>query len=221
VTIRIENAQGDTVRTLKGSTREGINRVMWNLRGEPSVQFKLRTKPRYAEWVDLGPERWRPGAGQITILEPPGTYTVVLKVDGQEYRQTLQVVKDPHSEGSEANIAAQLAIVRELRDDHDRVAHAINQLEWIRRQLYDLQAVLEDMGAEDKAPLIKALGEVDGTLIAVEEKLIQVTLTGTGQDGSQSPIMLSGRLRYLASTVSIYDFPPTDQQREVQAVLEA
>ena len=219
VTIRIENAQGETVRTLKGSTREGINRVLWNLRGEPSVQVKLRTKPLYAEWVDLGQERWRPGAGQISILEPPGTYTVVLNVDGQEYRQTLQVVKDPHSEGNEADIAAQLAIVRELRDDHDRVAHAINQIEWIRRQLYDLQTVLADTG-DDKAPLIKASDVVDGTLIAVEEKLIQMKLTGNGQDGPRWPTMLSGRLRYLASTVAIYDFPPTDQQREVQAVLE-
>ena len=93
------------------------------------------------------------------------------------------------------------------------MAHAINQIEWIRRQLYDLQTVLADTG-DDKAPLIKASDVVDGTLIAVEEKLIQMKLTGNGQDGPRWPTMLSGRLRYLASTVAIYDFPqPTSSAK--------
>ena len=197
VSIRIENAQGETVRTLEGTTDEGINRVWWNLRSEPSVEIKLRTKPIYGEWVDLGDERWRSGGGEITILEPPGSYTVVLDVDGQEQRQPLEVRKDPNSEGSEADIAAQLALVRQLRDDHEQVAGAVNQLEWIRRQLYDLKDVLEAAG-DDKQALIEAADEVDGTLIAIEEKVIQMKLTGTGQDGVRWPAMLSSRIRYLA-----------------------
>ena len=217
VSIRVENAQGEAIRTLDGTKHEGINRVWWNLRSEPSAQIKLRTKPIYGEWVDLGDERWRSGGGQISVLEPPGTYTVVLAVDGQEQRQQLEVRKDPNSEGSEADIAAQIALVRQLRGDHEQVANAVNQLEWIRRQLYDLQAVLADAGRES---LIEAAGEVDGTLIAVEEKMIQMKLTGTGQDGVRWPAMLSSRIRYLAGTVATSDFPPTDQQREVQGVLE-
>ena len=138
-------------------------------------------------------------------------------MDGQEQRQQLEVRKDPNSEGSEADIAAQIALVRQLRGDHEQVANAVNQLEWIRRQLYDLQAVLADAGRES---LIEAAGEVDGTLIAVEEKMIQMKLTGTGQDGVRWPAMLSSRIRYLAGTVATSDFPPTDQQREVQGVLE-
>ena len=178
----------------------------------------------------LGDERWRSGGGEITILEPPGSYTVVLDVDGQEQRQPLEVRKDPNSEGSEADIAAQLALVRQLRDDHEQVAGAVNQLEWIRRQLYDLKDVLEAAGddkqdvleaaGDDKQALIEAADEVDGTLIAIEEKVIQMKLTGTGQDGVRWPAMLSSRIRYLAGTVATYDFPPTDQQREVQGVLE-
>ena len=221
VSLRIENAQGETVRTLEGTTDEGINRVWWDLRSEPSMEIKLRTKPIYGEWVDLGDERWRSGGGEITILEPPGSYTVVLDVDGQEQRQSLEVRKDPNSEGSEADIAAQIALARQLRDDHEQVAGAVNELEWIRRQLYDLQAVLSDAAAgDDRASLVEAIGEVDGTLIAVEEKLIQMKTTGTGQDWIRWPTMLSGRLGYLIRNVATYDFPPNDQQREVQGVLE-
>ena len=219
VSLKIENAQGETVRTLDATTQEGINRVWWDLRSEPSVQIKLRTKPIYGEWVDLGDERWRSGGGEIAVLEPPGTYTVVLDVDGQEQRQSLEVRKDPNSEGSEADIAAQLAMARELRGNHEEVAGAINQLEWIRRQLYDLQAVLTDAG-DDRASLVEAIAEVDGTVIAVEEKMVQLRRTGTGQDNIRWPTMLQGRLAYLIRNVATYDFPPNDQQREVQGVLQ-
>ncbi len=219
VSLRIENAQGATVRSLEGTAHEGINRVWWDLRSEPSLQIKLRTKPIYGEWVDLGDERWRSGGGEITVLEPPGTYTVVLGVDGAEQRQTLEVLKDPNSEGSEADIAAQIAMIRQVRDDHEQVAAAVNQLEWIRRQLYDLQAVLADAG-DTQASLVEVAAEVDGTLIAVEEKLIQMKKTGTGQDQIRWPTMLSGRLAYLIRVVAVSDFPPTDQHREVQGVLE-
>ena len=221
VSLRIENAQGETVRTLEGTTDGGINRVWWDLRSEPSVEIKLRTKPIYGEWVDLGDERWRSGGGEITVLEPPGTYTVVLDVDGQEQRQALEVRKDPNSEGSEADVAAQIGLVRQLRGDHEQVAHAVNQLEWIRRQLYDLQAVLTDAAAgDDRAAVVEAITEVDGTLISVEEKLIQMKRTGTGQDQIRWPTMLSGRLGYLIRVVAVADFPPTDQHQQVQGILE-
>ncbi len=219
VSIRIENGRGETVRTLTGTTHEGINRVWWDLRTEPSAQIKLRTKPIYGEWVDLGDERWRSGGGEITVLEPPGNYVVVLDVDGQEQRQELEVLKDPNSSGSEDDIAEQIAMVYQLRDDHEQVTAAINQLEWIRRQLYDLQAVLAEAEA-DWESLIEAVAEVDGTLIAVEEKLVQMKRTGTGQDQIRWPTMLSGRIGYLIRNVATYDFPPNDQQREVQDVLE-
>ena len=219
VVLRIEDDRGETIRTLDGTKRQGINRVWWDLRGEPSVEIKLRTTPRYADWVDLGKERWRSGGGQIEILQPPGRYTIVLDVNGDEHRQQLQVLKDPNSEGSEADIAVQLAMVQELRDDSEQIAHAVNQIEWLRRQLLDLQAVVADTG-DGQQSVVEAIDEIGGTLIAVEEKLIQMKLTGTGQDRVRWPTMLSGRFAYLSRNVATYDFPPNDQQREVQAVLK-
>ncbi|NIP57678.1 MAG: hypothetical protein GWO00_06695, partial [Gemmatimonadetes bacterium] len=62
----------------------------------------------------------REGPGSISILAPPGTYTVDLEVDGQATTRTLEVVKDPHSEGTLADIEAQDAMLRELRADLER-----------------------------------------------------------------------------------------------------
>ena len=54
----------------------------------------------------------------------------------------------------------------------------------------------------------------------MEQDLIRLTTTGTGQDGVRYPTKLVGRLRYLAGTVATVDFPPNDQQGEVHAVLK-
>jgi photosystem II stability/assembly factor-like uncharacterized protein len=219
VTIRISDAAGDAIRTLEGKKEVGINRIWWDLLGEPTEQIKLRTKSLYADWVELGDEGWRPAPrGRIRVLAPPGTYTVTLDVDGVEYTRQLEVLKDPNSTGTEADIQAQTAMLFELRDDMNAAAEMVNRIEWIRRQLYDLRAVLEEKeGADD---VVTAADDLDGKLIAIEENLIQLKLTGTGQDGVRWPAMLVGRIGYLAGVVSVGDFPPTDQARKVQGVLE-
>ena len=43
----------------------------------------------------------------MVILEPPGTYSVKLTVNGRDFIQPLTVIKDPHSGGTEADITAQ------------------------------------------------------------------------------------------------------------------
>ena len=107
VKIRITDGAGETVRTLKGKNAAGINRVWWNLKGEPSTQARLRTRPLYAEWVSLGDKGWRKGAvDPISVLVPPGTYPVILEVGGTEYRSELEVLKDPNTEGTEEDILA-------------------------------------------------------------------------------------------------------------------
>ncbi len=217
VEIRVATESGETIRTLEGTTHYGINRVWWNLRDESATRIKLRTKPRYADWVDLGPDRWRSGGGGISVLMPPGTYTVTLAVDGSEYTRQLEVLKDPNSEGTEADIAVQIAKVKEIRDDYDVAAGLVNRIEWVRRQIYDLRAVLEDQGGAEE--ILTAAEELDVKLIAIEEELIRLTTTGTGQDGVRYPTKLVGRLRYLAGTVATNDFRPTDQQGEVHMVL--
>ena len=219
VTIRITDAASDTVRTLRGPSETGINRLWWNLRGDSSTAIKLRTKPEYADWVELDEDRTRESPRRrISVLVPPGTYTVILEAAGQQYTQELVVLKDPNTEGTDADIAAQTAMRLELREDMNAAAAMINRIELIRRQIYDLKAVLEDRG--DAEETVAAVDALDGKLVGVEEKLIQMKLSRTGQDGVRWPAMLVGRIGYLAGTVAVADFPPTDQQREVHQVLK-
>ena len=220
VTIRIADAAGTVVRTLPGTRDRGINRVMWNLQDTPSVPIRLRTTPLYADWVDLGPNRVRSGGNGIALLQPPGNYTVTLEVDGRTFSQPLRVLKDPNSEGTEADIATQLAALKLMRADYDSAATAINRIEWTRRQLLDLEAILRDQGGTGAAEILQQSGALTRKLIAVEENLIQLRTTGTGQDGVRWPAQVAERLRYLIGNVGTGDFRPTEQTGEVHQVLK-
>jgi photosystem II stability/assembly factor-like uncharacterized protein len=220
VTIRIADATGTVVRTLPGTRDRGINRVLWNLQDTPSMPIRLRTTPLYADWVDLGPNRVRSGGNGISLMQPPGTYTVTLEVDGRTFTQPLRLLKDPNSEATEADIATQLSALKLMRTDHDSAASAINRIEWTRRQLLDLEAILRDQGGTGAGEILQQAQALTRKLVGVEENLIQLRVTGTGQDGVRWPAQVSERLRYLIGNTATGDYRPTDQTGEVHQVLK-
>jgi hypothetical protein len=219
VKIVIVDAAGDTVRTLDGTKEVGINRVMWNLLGEPSTEIVLRTKPLYASWFELGDDRRRPSTqGQFSVTAPPGRYTVHLQVNDETRAQPLMVLKDPNSSGTAEDIRVQTAMLQEVREDMNSSAESINQIELLRRQLEDLKDVVSDR--DDAEELGAAADSLIDALVAVEENFIQLRVTGTGQDNVRWPAKLVERLNYLGNSTAIGDFRPTDPTREVHVVLQ-
>ncbi|HEY6217217.1 MAG TPA: hypothetical protein VIW74_11140 [Pyrinomonadaceae bacterium] len=213
VKVKIEDAKGQLVRTLNATKNIGLNRITWNLEGEQTTEVRMRTSPEYAPDIKLGPDGTRnaPGAGRASILLPPGNYTVKLLVAGQELSQPLIVKKDPNSGGTDADIAAQNAMMLELWKDIDTAARMINQIEVLRSQLEKVDV-----------PAVKsAVDGFDKKLIEIEETLIQRKLTGQGQDAVRwPPKLLMTKINYLANGLASGDFGPTKQQREVQALLK-
>jgi len=235
VKVLIQDAKGQTVRTLTGTKTVGINRVTWDLRGEQSKEVKMRTTPAYAPDITVGSDgtRTAPGAPRMSILLPPGTYNVKLVAGGQELSQPLIVKKDPNSSGTDADIAAQVEMLSELRRDLESAGEIVNQIESIRSQLYQISAMLgggrsdqvstgsgSDRAGSDYAAIKAAADDLDKKLIEVEENLIQRKLTGQGQDTVRWPPKLLSKINYLASGLAGSDFGPTTQQREVQALFK-
>jgi photosystem II stability/assembly factor-like uncharacterized protein len=216
VRLTILNAKGEIVRTLTGTGRAGLNRVTWDLRGEPSNEIRMRTSPLApAPQVRLNAEGWRPpggGGASITILQPPGTYTVKLSAGGRELSQPLVVRKDPNSAGTEADIAAQTALLESLRRDLNTGVDLLNRIEVVRSQIESLGRVVTD------AEVKKAGAALNQKLIDLEMQLIELRITG-GQDGIRFAAKLISRFGYLANGASNADFRPTDQQLEVQKLL--
>jgi len=102
-----------------------------------------------------------------------------------------------------------------LRKDLDSASEMVNQIEFMRAQVYQLTASL----AADSAPTKTAAEELDKKLIDIEEALIQRRLTGQGQDTVRWPPKLLTKINYLANGLAGSDFGPTNQQREVQTLL--
>ena len=225
VKIEITDEAGDKVRSLNGTNKMGINRINWNLRYEPTERIKLRTKPKYADWVKMGKSGYRSyvsWGGPVNLLAPPGKYTVKLVVGDQEYTQELEIRRDPNAPGSEEGIQKQFQMLKEIWADHQAVAKMVNQIEWVRKQIYDLRDMLkekeEDRGKEGAANILIAGKKLDEKLMVVEENLVQLKLTGGSQDILRWPMKLYGKVSMLAGTVASGDFAPTDQSREVHSL---
>lgn len=214
VLVEILDADGRRVRTLRGSDRAGLHRLWWDLESDPTEDIVAHTSPIYAPHLRPGPEG-RVVSGGLSLLEPPGTYTVRLTVDGQSHTRPLRLRKDPRSGGSEADIAEQMELLRTIRDDYVSVTRMINGAELIRKQLWDLVAVLAEA---EHQPVRSAARELDGRFVDLEENLHQMRLTG-GQDGMRWPAQLVTKLRHLFSQVGSSDFAPTRQQEEVRDLL--
>jgi photosystem II stability/assembly factor-like uncharacterized protein len=91
-TLKILDYAGETVREFNVGTEPGLHHVAWDV---------TRTTTRRGGPVsaDLdgqnAPPRRQPGGFQATSAAPPGTYRVLLAVDGKEYSQPLRVESDP------------------------------------------------------------------------------------------------------------------------------
>lgn len=94
------------------------------------------------------------------------------------------------------------------------MAGLITQIEWVRVQI-DQREALASAG-ETAAGVPEGLKALDDTLIALEENLFQMRLTGRGQDMARWPARLISKLWGLAGEVSVVDFPPTTQQASRQ-----
>jgi len=165
------------------------------------------------------------GASRLSVLVPPGSYTVQLETApaigaagaGATTAQTLTVRKDPNTAGSETDIQLQTKTIREVRDGMNKAADLINRSEAIRAQIAHLKTFIGDDAAAKE--LIAAGEDVDRKLIAVEERLFNLTATGRGQDFLRTPSQLMEKLAHLADTLQYADFAPTDQQLEVHKLL--
>jgi len=213
-TIAVRDAEGTVVRTLQGTNHAGVNRIYWDLEDEPTTSVRLFTPPMYAEHLVEGPEgRSAPATGRLSILQPPGTYTVTLRVGGEDYTQSLEVRKDPHSAGTVADIGLQVEFLQAIKADMESGAEAVHRMEALRVQLRTLAAFSEDQ------EVTAAAEALEKKVAELELKLVDLRQTGQGQDGIRFEAVLLGKLNYLTGGVSVADFRPTDQDVEVQRIL--
>ena len=108
-TIDILDASGASIRTIRDTTtKAGLNRSSWDLRNTASRPPRMRTKPVNDAEFEMARDGTRdaPGFGSISVLMPPGRYTVKLTANGQTLTQPLDVLKDPNEAETLAHLSA-------------------------------------------------------------------------------------------------------------------
>lgn len=219
VQILVLNQKGETVQTIKGRNRAGINRVYWNLRLQNYEMPRLRTKPRGKEWVPLDTAGTRElfipdldiGPGLTPPMVPPGEYTIVLKAHGKEFRQKLQVLKDPATKSAGADIEKQFAQGVQLYNSITTTLKLVDDME--RRRATLLVAAKDPKQA-------KAARSLEDKIYQLEARLFDIHLTGARWDKFRNPSQALERFLAMAKEgiVSSADAPPTDQQVEVYTI---
>jgi photosystem II stability/assembly factor-like uncharacterized protein len=223
VEITILGPHGQVIRTMAGTAKPGINRVWWDLRYDAPTVVKLRMSPPGEPWVKTGPEGWRPLVHWRNYTHGPrvwpGTYTVKLDVDGQQFTEPLTILRDPHDLGTQQDIEANTQFLLQLCSEMNDSADMINRLEWSRKQL----AQLEDRLAGDPQhdSVLQAAKALEQKLEKVEEDFFPLALTGRTEDAFRVPTRLYGQLTNVAFLVEGgADLPPTDQSVAFNKELE-
>ena len=236
VQLRIFDAAGAKVRSLRGTNETGMNRVVWDLRYDLIPEVRLRSTPKgnphvWEEKRFVGKRR-RPvlyyGIEDATRgpLVPPGTYTVKLRVGDRESTTQVEVRKDPGSGGTPADVEAASQLSLAIYRDASAAAEMIGELEWTRVQLEQLEQRLAAAQAEEA--LAAAVAGLRQSADAIEAVLLQPTIAEEDQKSFRGPLGLFLKFVWLNAEVSTgaadvsgnADLAPTQPEREVFELLD-
>ncbi|WP_370650057.1 glycosyl hydrolase [Oscillochloris sp. ZM17-4] len=181
----------------------GMNRFVWSMRhadarklpGDPTTEAAL-----------LGP------------LVSPGAYEARLTLGDAQVSQRFQLLQDPRTSASQADLDAQEALLLQIRDKLSATHAAIQRLRAVRMQA---EGLAERLGAGEEVAAIRAAARaLIARLTEVEGQLVQ-TRAKTAFDTINIPSRLNHKLASLSNVVAGGDGAPTRQSREVFADLSA
>lgn len=180
VQIEVLDEHNNVIRKLKAPGKAGVNRTAWDLRYEPPHLIALRTaapdnphiwdEPRFRGKDSRPITHWGIEGAQVGPIAAPGKYTLRLTANGQTFTQPLTILKDPHASSTDADIDASVKTLLRIRDDITRTSDMVNRIEWMRKQLEDVNAMLAEQ--KSKADLRKSVQQMDQKMQSVEFKLI-------------------------------------------------
>ena len=212
-TLTYLDAQGNVIKTFSSVAPEGekpeeadlrvpaaagMNRFLWNM--------------RYPDARRIPQDKSLEGAG-TGPLAVPGTYQVVLTVDGQASApETFDIVKDPRVAASQEDLQAQFDMLITIRDRLSVANDAVVELRSVRQQVEEWEG--RASGGPSADAVKEAATGLKEKLGAVEDDLIQVGFRGA-RDRLHLPVKLNRKLAELLTVVGSADFAPARQMVEV------
>ena len=181
----------------KLEAEQGMNIVSWDL-SYPGV-LRVPGMIFWGGYLD-GPEA------------VPGLYKVRLTVNGESMEQEFDILPNPNSSCSIADLQEQFDFIIGVRDKLTEMHQAILDIRKLRDDIVEVESKLN---SDNHGSILEMTGEIKKGLTAVEEALYQ-TKNRSRQDPLNYPIKLGNKLAVLNGVVATGDWKPTDQSYEVR-----
>ena len=175
------------------SVAPGMHRFLWDMKYAP-VREGLANYSMQAIFHDTAPSNSSPW-----VL--PGAYTVKLTAEGKIYTEHFTVKMDPRVRTSQADLAQQFTVSKQLYDDVLEASKSIEQIRAVRKQLEQLrQSAAKDAieGFDKKVSAIEGAGGGRGMRFAAP-------------GGPDTLSSVRGSLSMLMAMVQGADVAPTTQ----------
>ncbi|MFN7235717.1 MAG: WD40/YVTN/BNR-like repeat-containing protein, partial [Cyclobacteriaceae bacterium] len=186
----------------------GMNKFNWNMRYPDADRFD-------------GLILWASSLSGPRTL--PGTYKLRLTVNGKSMETDFEILKDPRSTGTDADLKAQFDFLQEVIAKVSETHTAIKKIRTAREQINRAIDPIKDQKEAMKDVLDKAKA-IQDDMKKIEEALYQ-TKNRSGQDPLNFPIRLNNKLAHLNSLAGSGNFRPTDQmiafKQEITAEIDA
>ncbi len=142
-----------------------------------------------------------------------GTYKVKLTVNGKSQETDFEILKDPRTSGSLADIKSQFDFLINVRDKVSETNLAVKKIRTTRDQINRITEPMK--GKDDMKEINETAKSILDDMKRIEETLYQ-TKNKSGQDPLNYPIRLNNKLAALTGEVEGGDYKPTSQVRSVQ-----
>jgi len=174
--------------------KAGLNRFAWDMRYAAAQQIPGAV-------YDAGPPNG--------VLSLPGKYEVKLTVSGKSYSAPIEIVPDPRTKISAADLEKQFALAKQVSDFEEEVHKTVLEIRDLKSQLQGLD---KRLGQDDGSKAVRAsAGQISKTISAIEEKLIEPKAMAN-EDQLNYGNMLCSQLAYLGNSVDDADIGPTQAE---------
>lgn len=183
--------------------KKGGNRFIWDMRYQPASDFE----GMILWWASMQ------GAKAL-----PGNYKVKLTVDGKSMESDFQILKDPRSTATMADMQAKFDFLMKV---NTKVSEAHEAITKMRSAKVQIDQVIEKLKSNDKYKDLSEKAESIKTSISEVEKALYQTKNKSRQDPLNYPIKLTNKLAHLNSLEGMSDFAPTAQSEAFRKEITA
>jgi photosystem II stability/assembly factor-like uncharacterized protein len=173
--------------------KKGGNRFIWDMRYQPSSDFE----GMILWWASMqGPK----------VL--PGDYKVKLTVDDKSMESDFEILKDPRSSATLADMHAKFLFLKKVNEKVSEAHEAITDMRYAKVQINQL--IERYKSYNDLKEIVDKSKAINKSISEVEKALYQ-TKNQSRQDPLNYPIKLTNKLAHLNSLEGMSDFAPTSQ----------